>query len=319
MSKLLIIFLLCTSGQTFAADKGLNGGNAEHSTTEEVANCLGLVSGMRICNGLGDTIFQGINVSLQSDALLPVRDPRARTILAKIMALPVFTWIQPVNGPGFMQLNKQFKLDVKKSEPCVENGEARDASMLTTGSGASFTATMCISESRLTRYPTAALNDQIPALYVHELSHAAGYDEDSAVYIQNYILKNWNLPCTAETWSTNEAQGKFTVEVYPMGDVDVIYSRYLKPQPGVFSDRNNTIEITTRNYPGDIVFSSTPAQGSMSFLSMNSDGTYTTESVAWGKILINGSETRDIFSSNVTVDGQNYPVQSVTTWDCNLR
>jgi hypothetical protein len=76
-----------------------------------------------------------------------------------------------------------YKLDLKSDEPCLHLGEARDASY------DADTGKICLSLPRLTGYPSNVFANIIVPLIFHEMAHEAGYGEEDAKLVQNYLTE----------------------------------------------------------------------------------------------------------------------------------
>ena len=95
---------------------------------------------------------------------------------------------------------------------CIENGQERDASVTyhLDKTNEPVLDNICMSAERLAIYPDAlVLARQLQALIVHELSHVAGYGEEDAVYIQNYVINTLYKPCLIHLSVSNSADSTF--------------------------------------------------------------------------------------------------------------
>lgn len=139
------------------------GGNVSKSTRadlEEVVNTIG-----RHIDDISDRKLVGREIRVTNQPL----KRELEDITISILGIPYFT----VNEKIVDHL-KGLKFEIIDG-PCFHGSEEKDASILSQKS-----STICLSASRLSRFPKAALKQTLLPLLFHEVAHQFGFDEPEA-------------------------------------------------------------------------------------------------------------------------------------------
>jgi hypothetical protein len=275
-----------------------------------------------------------IRKSLQPGARLPIKDARAHAILSKIIQLPQIWWTTLPDGnliaDGWYTL-KNFNVDFKASGPCFDGPNERDASFSMSNIEGRPIGTICFNAERLTRYLKSDFRDQFVALTLHEMTHAAGYGEEDAEYIQDYYLNRFNKQCSLGIYLQEGDNGAADSSIFLDLDfetyqplIKVTYIRSIEQGPDVSPVFSNKVSIITYISAKDFSLQWTPKSGSLQFVMMNSDMTYTKQRIKWGASEPSSSDESEInsykiLSSNLRFDGKVLKPESVHSFDCALR
>lgn len=153
------------------------------------------------------TTLDRIRYSMREDAILPIKDKKAKQTLEKILKLPQvknFNFMIPgADNKGTIQLI------VNQDSECIDSftGEKKAAALLKSDPDSAIQ--ICMSLKKLMEFPDDVFvtykrdhfddghrSYEIAGLVFHELAHAAGFDEEDANYIQDYLLRDFLLHCT---------------------------------------------------------------------------------------------------------------------------
>jgi hypothetical protein len=318
--SLFIMLVLISNGVLASAGgQDIGGGNGTKSSLAEVDECVVGPKWADMCENERLGILKLLFHSLDENSPLPIHDSRARHILTT-MSQKLVPFLTSDQYP-----NSRVKIDILRNGPCMENGKPHDASMRVSGHDDSLIAHLCISESRLQRYPTEALQTQVPALFAHEFAHAAGLGESDAVYLQKYILERWNVSCSVHFAGDYENGGDIHFIAERSGTAIADVGQYISaPHPN--ETRSNRIETTTWEQPYDFQLKFTVESGSLKFQSLDMNGTYIMHEIKWAQgagagvggslELVNGVPTD---SKSTTVTGRPFKPTFVQLTNCFLR
>lgn len=151
-------------------------------------------------------ILDRVRYSLKGNAIRPITDQKAKGMLENILKLP------QVKNFNFMKPGTDHKgtiqLIVNGEDNCIDKftGQKRIASLLRDETNSPIQ--ICISLKKLMEFPDdtfvtskrgqfdeAHASYEVAGLVFHELAHAAGYDEDDAEYLQDYLLRKFLIHC----------------------------------------------------------------------------------------------------------------------------
>jgi hypothetical protein len=136
-----------------------------------------------------------------------VKDPKIKKVFAKLFAnLDGTPKNAPESSPAITYVSQLVKPEIQ-DEPCIDkDGNARAATVVSVSLGKSwpqdwrelagtmykvptdrYSVRICYSINELKKVPKANLYDNVIALSIHELSHVFGYDEKTAVQVQDVL------------------------------------------------------------------------------------------------------------------------------------
>lgn len=167
-------------------DRG--GGNGSKSTREEILRHINGGLNFQLTTALERMEAEFRNMKKIGSEIKPTN---SKEIIEKFNNGINFTWLTEsmydlVEDMDTLTLAKKIKfqpVDGNCYDP--ETSELRDSSITQEG-------LMCISTTRLQRYPKYAIKIELLALAMHELSHLKGYDEPDAEELQDDVLNNIN-------------------------------------------------------------------------------------------------------------------------------
>jgi hypothetical protein len=167
--------------------------------------------------------------------------------------------------------------------------------------GNSILDQMCFSAERLAQYPDSAFQEQLSALFLHELSHVAGYEETDAVSIQNYAVKKILTPdCSIFVYSDNANDNSFVSFGLILQEG---FAPYVKVNRQFTQGALQTFELDNyhTSLPAPVEFRWSPAGGHIQFTSLDVDGQLRVNQVDWeGDVNpVNGFDNH-ITKSNLT-------------------
>lgn len=116
-------------------------------------------------------------------------------------ALALWCQKQKIDCPTFTSNDfiKQIQIEKHYDTQCIDgDNQSKDASVdLNTKA-----PIICMNVKNLARFPKESLRKQIYTVYIHEVTHLLG-EVDSAIVIQNYLLKEYDRYITQNTFNTN--------------------------------------------------------------------------------------------------------------------
>jgi hypothetical protein len=91
---------------------------------------------------------------------------------------------------GIETLIKSTPIIIKRNGPCISKDKLHASASI---KSFEFGSPICLSFTELTKIPKSSLEREIISLLLHEYAHSMGYDENSAVTIQNALIQNFDL------------------------------------------------------------------------------------------------------------------------------
>jgi hypothetical protein len=290
-----LIFALLTAASTAFAqegNEGSGGGNGSKSTPEDVIRILD-GDGTKVWNGKefeavvqkAHLLLVEIYEGLGEHYTVPIRDPKAAPILRKIISQPTLIWRRVEGWPVLLEMSR-VKMEKNEHGPCLDSGEKKDASVRVEQTPTGPIAHVCMSVPLLTRFPKEVLEQEIAALILHELAHAAGYGEEEADFIQQYGLRFLTEKCKIAVLLAGEWRGglgSFEIETNAYRNANAKFSQCRKSGKPSWN-ACNFATTNTHQEPGDFRLDWTPGgPGKLTFLAMSNNGSYNAQYVEWEK------------------------------------
>lgn len=270
----------------------VGGGNIRSSTASEVISAIFANASIEHLNG---RIFPN---ALRADAAFPVTNKKAREMIVKLSAALAKNGYVPYPIDG----------------PCYHQGAERDSSVKPLLPN---TYQICLSVSRLRRFPKSALSEEISVLILHEISHTIGYGEDDAIFIQNYVHDKI-LNNTCALWMSygeksvdsrnylNEIEISFNDTAFPDSHVKSYFSANLKDRDSTTaaSEIDRKISMIDQELKGKWSFED---GGSLEFPTADSDGLQRRQKVEFGPAKRNPNPsyyTSKVKGAQIVIDGK---------------
>jgi len=353
----LYFFLLCIVFLQLAPDAALagkdsGGGNGTSSTPTEVVSDLSLNLGMvpgssdpkthRAEGRLLETLLD-LHNAFAANPVLPIRDPRAATIIGRILQLPYFEWIpntqrdasdDTIDPSPFEEVRIKADFETTSSGSCSNGAQERDASVRVEQTAKGAVPHICVSALRLSRYPSNEIIPQLTALFMHEFAHLAGYGETDAIYVQKFVLGLLSQQCQItislppvspdslpSLKPGREVGDMFYVRIPSSMMMSVEFLRFLKPGfgnivgPGL-GNGNDVIRTKTSLSPKDFALSWSPeGSGSLKFQALGTNGYFAFETIQWTSLvpstLGEAGYTAKNPTGSVRIDGKTREISSI--------
>jgi hypothetical protein len=345
--KMLSVLILCLVPFTLHAGDHGPGGSPIGSTEKEVESALNF--------GFATSwTFAEISEELKATSAPEITDPEVKKILGEVFALPeiqemelirhrstrthdggaVTSSLPPFKTQAELDYIQNNRFEIKPTKGyCYDTftGKPSVAALLP----GRAPIQICLSIPLLRRYPVVVLDEEIAGLIFHELVHAAGYikTDREAKLVQRYIFKNLFKQCGIYIYVTNTIKGgsddpRFVLNVrkasYPSAitnevmnvEYENIFKNFVN---GMFDGMH--LSLTNQNGSSDAGpdFSAqiTMKHSEVQFKSYNLDGTISSQSISWGKLVPNSFayfKNAEPISSTITFNGQKLGIDHVDVW-----
>jgi hypothetical protein len=316
--SLLLILVVCLSAlPAFPSGKEGGGGNIRRSTPAEINKLLEF-------GPLDVNSFFEVNEELKPNAPLHIVDPVLAKVFSDIIKMPIAQGI--VNDNANLLTVKKLPKGACR-DPHHRNRET-DVSVW----GTPDRAEACLSIERLTRYPISGLKREIAALFFHEFAHIAGYGEDVANRVQEYILSELSRPCYFDAEPSEVASSPYNPTGYvrtttfrvTLRDVENGITLHGRPKVETMiqvpqQEWNSSDDqgfITMDAYKGSYSFQLSKENSELDFNALNYDGTLSHVHVhvgdldgSGGAYYIRGSDRGSLVLDGKSVGLNGYGIQ----------